>query len=608
MVLLAIAASGCGPRIPDVVPNDLQQPVGVVVHDTLRVNLVAQIARWRPDTNDTHTVLAATFAEDGKPPSIPGPLIRVAPGGAIALSIRNTLTDTLIVIGIGRHVAGFQGDTLLVAPGTTAARVATAPLSGTRAYFAVTMHGGKGLPGGAGHQLIGVLQVGEPRPGERLLGINFWQKLADSTREHSPELAFWTINGRMWPSTQRFAFDVGDTVRWRVVDMSADEHPMHLHGFYFRVDGLSSWAGDTTYAGDARRMVVTQVPPPGGSMAITWVPSRPGQWLFHCHKTPHMGAVNHHALDGDTTEMEMTPRTDPVAHLASGMGGLIIGITVRGALPAADTSVPAQRIRLLVQRKPNVFDRGTTDAFGYVMQGSAVPADDSVQVPGPVLALTRGALAEITVVNRLPVATTVHWHGIELDSYYDGVGGWSGATGRVAPMILAGDSFVVRIRPPRAGTFIYHTHLSESPQLNRGLVGALVVLDSGQQWDPARDHVVIVHVAGNGDSALVVANGRAEPAPIVVAANVPQRLRFITMMADDEADIMLTADSTPGSWRPVAKDGAALPASQAVSGPARVHMNPGETFDAEFTPRRLARPMRVAIRSFNPISIPIVVH
>ena len=48
-------------------------------------------------------------------------------------------------------------------------------------------------------------------------------------------------------------------------------------------------------------------------------------------------------------------------------------------------------------------------------------------VPGPVLVLTRGEPVEITLVNRMTEPTAIHWHGIELESYDDGVPGWGGS-------------------------------------------------------------------------------------------------------------------------------------------------------------------------------------
>ena len=59
-------------------------------------------------------------------------------------------------------------------------------------------------------------------------------------------------------------------------------------------------------------------------------------------------------------------------------------------------------------------------------------------------------------------------------------------------MIEPGASFVVRITPPRAGTFIYHTHLHDYRQLSSGLYGPLIVTEPGETFDPATDHVVVL--------------------------------------------------------------------------------------------------------------------
>jgi hypothetical protein len=39
--------------------------------------------------------------------------------------------------------------------------------------------------------------------------------------------------------------------------------------------------------------------------------------------------------------------------------------------------------------------------------------------------LVRGEPVHITVLNRRAEPTSIHWHGIELDSYFDGVSGRS---------------------------------------------------------------------------------------------------------------------------------------------------------------------------------------
>ena len=64
--------------------------------------------------------------------------------------------------------------------------------------------------------------------------MNIWGDLLDSTTYRNA----LAINGRSWPYTERIEATVGDSVRWRVINATARPHPMHLHGFYFRIDGL----------------------------------------------------------------------------------------------------------------------------------------------------------------------------------------------------------------------------------------------------------------------------------------------------------------------------------------------------------------------------------
>ena len=162
-----------------------------------------------------------------------------------------------------------------------------------------------------------------------------------------------------------------------------------------------------------------------------------------------------------------------------GMTGLVMGILVRGRDVPSGTatlnSTPRQ-LTMVMRSEPRRF--GDAPAFGFALaEGPRLPPPGPVPVPGPILVLRRGEPVEIAVVNQLPEATSIHWHGMELESYYDGVHGWSGTPGRLAPSVEPGASFVVRFTPPRAGTFIYHTHVHDNRQLTSGLYGALLVVD-----------------------------------------------------------------------------------------------------------------------------------
>lgn len=90
-------------------------------------------------------------------------------------------------------------------------------------------------------------------------------------------------------------------------------------------------------------------------------------------------------------------------------------------------------------------------------------------VPGPLLRARQGDTLRITVRNRLPQTTTVHWHGIRLPNAMDGVPHLTQAP------IMQGGEFHYEFALPDAGTYWYHPHERSSEQVARGLYGALIV-------------------------------------------------------------------------------------------------------------------------------------
>ncbi|MEP7001530.1 MAG: multicopper oxidase domain-containing protein, partial [bacterium] len=244
-----------------------------------------------------------------------------------------------------------------------------------------------------------------------------------------------------------------------------------------------------------------------------------------------------------------------------------------------------RRVRLLVRRNAG----GSRDApfYEYAIQdGVTSPSPDSGLRYGRPLVLTRGEPVSITVVNQLDEPTAVHWHGIELESYFDGVPGFSGAGKRLAPAIAPGDSFVARFTPPRAGTFIYHTHFDEERQQLAGLVGPIVVIEPGVRYDPATDRAIIITSPTSfaDQQRLVSVDGQLNPAPLVLRAGVAYRLRFLNMtVRRPTLQVDLMRDSTLLQWRLIAADGASLPGAHS---PTQAHrlIALGETFDVEVTP------------------------
>src|SRR6185312_14722236 len=98
--------------------------------------------------------------------------------------------------------------------------------------------------------------------------------------------------------------------------------------------------------------------------------------------------------------------------------------------------------------------------------------------------------------------------------YYDGFPGWGGDGPKVSPMIMPGKSFDVIFAPPRAGTFMYHTHMNDLSQLSAGLYGALIVVPEGATFDSKNDKVFLLSRNGKRKDGKLLLNGSTQPPPL----------------------------------------------------------------------------------------------
>jgi FtsP/CotA-like multicopper oxidase with cupredoxin domain len=209
----------------------------------------------------------------------------------------------------------------------------------------------------------------------------------------------------------------------------------------------------------------------------------------------------------------------------------------------------------------------------------------------PELDLIRGEPVAITVVNRLPEPTSIHWHGIEVEeSYMDGVPGFSGVGRHLTPAIAPGDSFVARFTPPRAGTFMYHAHIDEIREQLAGLAGAIIVRDSGST-SSSDDHVLFFKEVSTSYARRFEINGQSAPDTVVLHAGVAARLRLINLNSNafaptfrlvPDTAVKSSADSLL-SWTLVAKDGFEVRPSARRLRTARQVVSIGETYDFEYT-------------------------
>ena len=459
---------------------------------------------------------------------------------------------------------------------------------GTYYYWATTDSSQSLDRSGIDSQLNGAFVIDPLAPTvtrDRVFVISLWQRAPTAGFIASTEVLRFTINGKSWPHTQRLSYAVGDTVRFRLVNATVAVHPMHLHGFYFNVDSRGNGATDSVY--DRRgspRLVVTERMPAGRTIAMTWLPTRPGNWMFHCHDNFHV--LRNRPLDGSALPPDQMAHA--ANHAAEMMGGLVMGIEVRGrdGSVAVARSPAGRRLRLVAR-----IDSGSTvaePAYGYALEDPSSPSAAGRPLrPGPTIILQRGEPVSITVVNALREATSVHWPGIELESYYDGIPGFAGSGKHIAPVIAPGDSFVARFTPPRSGTFMYHPHADEVKQQRAGMSGALLVVDAPARFTPAHDIVLLIATPQRetDDATGVLVNGSLAPPPLVLRAGERYRLRLVNIHTNRPAMIAkLMRDSTLVRWRAVAKDGMELPLDQATLRPARQQIAMGETYDFELAP------------------------
>jgi len=287
----------------------------------------------------------------------------------------------------------------------------------------------------------------------------------------------------------------------------------------------------------------------------------------------------------------------------------VLGIRVapRPGFARADPAVAPRRIRLLMRSRPNVY--GDHPGYAFVLGGTRDAADSTaLTVPGPLLLLEKGQPVAITLVNQSNVPEAVHWHGIEVgQSYPDGVPQWSGWEQKLLPTIAPGDSLTVRFTPPRAGTFMYHSHFNEFAQITSGLYGPIIVLEKGARYNCTTDRVLMFSDDGpttnviTGPFPPTLLNGKVHPAPMELRAGTTYRLRLINIRGDAPEDITLLNGGQPVEWRLVAKDGMSVPPAQATIRPATLHFDPGEIYDVELTPKRAGTlTLRMETRPPNP--------
>jgi len=92
----------------------------------------------------------------------------------------------------------------------------------------------------------------------------------------------WRINGKSYPQTDEPILKSGSRYRLAMKNLSADDHPIHLHRHTFQVRQV----GDSPEMHGLNKDVV--LVPAKSTAEIEFVANNPGKTLFHCHQQDHM--------------------------------------------------------------------------------------------------------------------------------------------------------------------------------------------------------------------------------------------------------------------------------------------------------------------------------
>lgn len=151
-----------------------------------------------------------------------------------------------------------------------------------------------------------------------------------------------TINGKVFPYVEPLVVRTGQRVRMRIGNLSAmDHHPMHVHGFEFRVTAMD---GQRIPEALQRKRVTTLVGV-GETRDIEFVADIPGDWIFHCHMTHHvMNQMGHdfpNMVGVDPAKIDRAMRPVVPGYMtmgAQGMGGMH-----HGSMPMPENSIPMKK-------------------------------------------------------------------------------------------------------------------------------------------------------------------------------------------------------------------------------------------------------------------------
>lgn len=254
--------------------------------------------------------------------SLPGPTIEVQEGDRVRIHFTNNLPEPTTPHWHGLEVPMSQDGVpglgqWLIMPGETYTYEFMLHQHGT--FFYHSHMPMQEMMGMIGFFIVHPREKQTPKVDKDFgLILQGWAILPNNTVPNTLAMEFnWlTFNGKAGPACTPLIVKHGERVRIRLVNLSMDHHPIHMHGHQFYVTGTeggripeSGWyPGNTVLVGVAQ------------ARDVEFEATNLGDWMVHCHLPHHM--MNQMvSMVGPMNHSQHSPQPMPAGReMESGMG------------------------------------------------------------------------------------------------------------------------------------------------------------------------------------------------------------------------------------------------------------------------------------------------
>ncbi len=152
------------------------------------------------------------------------------------------------------------------------------------------------------------------------------------------EFNMWCWNSRAFPGIDPFVVAKNDKVRIRFGNLTMTNHPVHMHGYEFKVSCTDGGWVDPNAAWNEVSIDCAV----GQMRAFDFVADEPGDWAIHCHKSHHtMNAMGHTVktyIGVDKKEIAKKIRKIAPGYMPMGSNGM--GEMGEMEMPIPDNTLP----------------------------------------------------------------------------------------------------------------------------------------------------------------------------------------------------------------------------------------------------------------------------